>query len=49
VQQQLEEGCPVRAFQLHDLYLAVEVPDGMLLIDQHALHERILFERLKQR
>ena len=38
-----------KAVQMHDMYLLVEVPEGVLVIDQHALHERILFERLKAR
>jgi DNA mismatch repair protein MutL len=42
-------GGPVRALQVHDRYLLVEVPEGVLVIDQHALHERILFEQLKAR
>jgi DNA mismatch repair protein MutL len=37
------------AFQLHDAYIVLETADGMLVIDQHALHERILFEQLRQR
>jgi DNA mismatch repair protein MutL len=38
-----------KAIQLYDAYLIVETPEGMLVIDQHALHERILFEQLKRR
>lgn len=38
-----------RAIQIHDSYLVVETPAGMLVIDQHALHERILFEQLRRR
>ncbi len=38
-----------RAIQLHNAYLVLESADGMLVIDQHALHERILFEHLKDR
>lgn len=38
-----------KAIQLHNAYLVLETPEGMLVIDQHALHERILFEQLKDR
>jgi DNA mismatch repair protein MutL len=38
-----------KAIQLYDTYLVVETEQGMLVIDQHALHERILFEQLKAR
>jgi DNA mismatch repair protein MutL len=40
---------PLRALQVHDSYLIAETSDGMMVIDQHALHERILFEELRQR
>jgi DNA mismatch repair protein MutL len=39
----------VKAIQLYDAYLVLETAEGMLVIDQHALHERILFEQWKQR
>lgn len=32
--------------QVHQSYIIAEGPDGMYLIDQHAAHERILYERL---
>ncbi len=41
---------PPRNFlQIHDRYLVEETPGGFLVADQHALHERILYEELKQR
>jgi DNA mismatch repair protein MutL len=44
-----DSGLPTRAIQIHDAYLVVETRDGMLVIDQHALHERILYEQLRSR
>ncbi len=38
-----------KIIQLYDSYLVVETDEGMLVIDQHALHERILYEQIKQR
>ncbi len=35
------------AVQMHDRYIVVETADGIEVIDQHALHERLLYERLK--
>jgi DNA mismatch repair protein MutL len=38
-----------RVMQVHDCYLILETPEGVQLIDQHALHERILYEQLRRR
>jgi DNA mismatch repair protein MutL len=38
-----------KAIQVHDSYLIAETGDGMMVIDQHALHERILYEELRTR
>ncbi|MGL1932909.1 MAG: DNA mismatch repair endonuclease MutL [Desulfotalea sp.] len=34
--------------QVTDLYLFCKTPDGVVVIDQHAAHERLLFEKLKK-
>jgi DNA mismatch repair protein MutL len=40
-------GAGERAVQMHNRYIVVECGDGIEVIDQHALHERVLYERLK--
>jgi len=35
--------------QIHDSFIVVQTDDGFDIIDQHALHERIIYERLSRR
>ncbi|BBM83322.1 DNA mismatch repair endonuclease MutL [Candidatus Uabimicrobium amorphum] len=43
-----EKNVPLRWFQVHDSYIIIETLRGIEVIDQHALHERIIYSKLKQ-
>ncbi len=40
------KGTPLRFMQIHRSYILVEEDEGFYIIDQHALHERMLFEQI---
>ena len=44
-----DRGTAPAAMQIHNAYIVAPCPEGLLIVDQHALHERILYEELRRR
>ena len=49
VEARRQSAPPTRVLQVYDTYLVFETDAGMTVIDQHALHERVMYEQLRPR
>ncbi|MGH7443535.1 MAG: hypothetical protein ACREKM_01600, partial [Longimicrobiales bacterium] len=44
----VEPAASAHLWQIHDTYILAETRSGLLIIDQHSAHERILFQELME-
>jgi DNA mismatch repair protein MutL len=49
IEKPYAERYPPNAIQIHDSFIVEQTDDGFVIIDQHALHERIIYEELGRR
>jgi DNA mismatch repair protein MutL len=49
IEERMAQEQPIHALQIHNSFIVAETPDGLVIVDQHALHERVLYEQFRSR